>query len=84
MCLRHHESVFPDRKINRAIFVGGEARHLGLCQHIAKALRLPAQVADPMAGVSRTGNEPTVGVDFSTPQPGWATALGLALSPTDL
>lgn len=84
MCLRYHESIFPDRRINRAIFIGGEARHLGLCQHVARTLRLPAQVADPMAGVSRAGDEPTVGVDFSKPQPGWATALGLCLSPTDL
>lgn len=84
MCLRYHESIFPDRKIDRAIFFGGEARHLGLCQHVARTLRLPAQVADPMAGVARTGQEPTVGVDFSKPQPGWASALGLCLSPTDL
>ncbi len=84
MSLRYYESIFPDRKIDRAIFIGGEARHLGLCQHIARTLRLPAQVADPMAGVARAGQEPTVGVDFSQPQPGWATALGLCLSPTDL
>ena len=84
MSLRYHESIFPDRKIDRAIFIGGEARHLGLCQHIARTLKLPAQVADPMAGVARTGDEPTLGVDFSEPQPGWATALGLCMSPTDL
>ena len=84
MCMRYHESVFPDQKINRAVFVGGEARHLSLCQHIARTLRLPAQVADPMAGVARTGKEQTPGVDFSEPQPGWAATLGLCLSPTDL
>jgi type IV pilus assembly protein PilM len=84
MCLRYHESVFPDRKIDRAIFIGGEARHLGLCQHIARTLRLPAQVADPMAGVTRTGREPCFNVDFAQPQPGWAATLGLCLSPTDL
>ena len=44
----------------------------------------PAQVADPMAGVARTGKEPTIGVDFRTSQPGWAMALGLSLCPTDL
>src|ERR1051326_8805585 len=84
MSLRYHESIFPDRKIDRAIFIGGEARHLGLCQHIARTLKLPAQVADPLAGVARTGDEPTLGVNFSEPQPGWATALGLCMSPTDL
>jgi type IV pilus assembly protein PilM len=84
MCLRYHDSVFPDRRIDRAIFIGGEARHVGLCQHVARTLRLPAQVADPMAGVARTGKEPTIGVDFRSSQPGWAMALGLSLCPTDL
>ena len=64
--------------------MGGESRHLGLAQHIARTLRLPAQVADPMAGVARTGKETTTGVDFRQPQPGWAMCLGLCMSPTDL
>lgn len=84
LCLRYYESVFPERRIDRAVFIGGEARHVGLCQHIARTLRLPAQVADPMAGIARTGDEPTPGVDFRQPQPGWAMTLGLCLSPTDL
>ncbi len=83
-CLRYHESVFPDRRVTRAIFMGGESRHLGLAQHIARTLRLPAQVADPMASVGRTGKEETPGVDFHRQQPGWAMVLGLCMSPTDL
>jgi type IV pilus assembly protein PilM len=84
MCLRYHDSLYPERRIDRAVFVGGEARHLGLRQHVARTLRLPAQVADPMAAVARTGSEPTIGVDFRIGQPGWAVPLGLCLSPTDL
>jgi type IV pilus assembly protein PilM len=84
MCIRYHESLFPDRKVGRTVFIGGEARHVGLCQHIARTLKLPAQVGDPMASVARTGEEPLTGVDFSQSQPGWTVALGLALSPTDL
>ncbi len=84
MCLRYHETQFPARKVERAIFVGGEARHRGLCQAIARALKLPAQMADPLARIARTGSEPAVGVDLKQPQPGWAVALGLCLSPTDL
>jgi Tfp pilus assembly PilM family ATPase len=84
MCLRYYGSIFPDRRINGAIFVGGEARHVGLCQHVARVLKLPAQVADPMARITRTGHEPVIGVDFEHSQPGWAVALGLCLSPTDL
>jgi type IV pilus assembly protein PilM len=84
MCLRYHESLFPSRKVDRAIFVGGEARHLALCQHIARSLKLPAQVGDPMASIARAGGEPCIGVDFKHSQPGWCVALGLCVSPTDL
>lgn len=83
-CLRYHESLFPGRKIDRAVFIGGEARQHGLCQHIARTLRLPAQIADPVARLARGGGEPTAGIDFREPQPGWAVALGLCLCPTDL
>ncbi|HYF15619.1 MAG TPA: pilus assembly protein PilM [Phycisphaerales bacterium] len=84
LSLRHHASQFPSRKIDRVVFVGGESRHRGLTQHIARTLRLPAQVADPIARVARSGKEPCIGVDLKKPQPGWAVALGLCLAPTDL
>ncbi len=84
MCLRYHGTQFPGRKVEKVVFVGGEARLRGLCQAIARSLRIPAQMADPMARVGRGGQEPMVGVDLKTPQPGWALALGLCLSPTDL
>jgi type IV pilus assembly protein PilM len=84
MCLRYHEAIFPDQRVGRAIFIGGESRQRGLCQHIARTLRLPAQVADPLAQLTRSGGEPTLHVDLGEPQPGWAVALGLCLCPTDL
>ena len=84
MCLRYYESMFPGRRVERAVFYGGEARHRGLCQIIAKRVRCAAHVADPVARIARTGKEPCMGVDFTTPQPGWTIAFGLSLSPTDL
>lgn len=84
MCLRYHESIFPGHRVERVVFVGGEATHTALCQHVARSLRLPAQVGDPLARVARTGSEPTVGVDMNGAQPGWAVAVGLCLGPTDL
>lgn len=84
MCLRYHASLYPSKKIDRAVFVGGEARHTALCQHIARSLRIPARVADPMARVARPGSTPFSGVDFARPQPGWTVPLGLCLCPTDL
>lgn len=84
MCLRYHESLFPNRRVGGLVFIGGEARHAGLCQHLARALRLPAQIADPLARVARTGKEPTAGINLKEAQPGWTVPLGLCLSPTDL
>lgn len=84
LCMRYHESLFPGNKIGRAIFVGGEARHVALCQHIAKMLRLPAHVADPLARFGRGGKERLEGVDLKQPQPGWCVCAGLAVGPTDL
>jgi type IV pilus assembly protein PilM len=84
MSLRYHQSVFPDARISQALFVGGEASHTALSRHIAKVVRVPAKVVNPLAGVSRTGTEPTGGVDTGESLPGWSVALGLCLCPTDL
>ncbi len=84
LCLRYHASQFPGQRVDRIIFVGGESRHRGLTQHIARVLKLSAQIADPLARVARTGNESVLGIDLKQPQPGWAVALGLCLAPTDL
>lgn len=84
MCLRYHESLFPTRKVSAVVFMGGESRHAGLCQHLARSLKLPAQVADPLARIARSGKEPATGVNMKEAQPGWTVALGLCLSPTDL
>ena len=84
MCLRYQRSLMPDKPVGRVVFVGGESRHRPLCAEIARALRLPAQGADPMSRIARSGSEPCVDVDLSQAQPGWAVALGMCLSPTDL
>jgi Tfp pilus assembly PilM family ATPase len=76
-CLRYHRSLFPGRNVDRAIFVGGEARHAGLCQRIAQSLRMPAQLGDPLA---RFGGLP--GNEKNQAQPGWAVACGLCSAPT--
>lgn len=84
LCVRYYETLFPQRKVHRTIFVGGESRHVALCQHIARMLKTPAHAADPLARVARAGNEPVVGVDMSKAQPGWAVPMGLLMAPTDL
>ncbi len=78
LCLRYYESIFPGRTVDRAIFVGGESRHVSLCQAIAQRLALPATLGDPLARLSKDGVAKTA-VDLRQPQPGWAIAVGLAI-----
>ncbi|MCX5690680.1 MAG: pilus assembly protein PilM [Planctomycetota bacterium] len=84
MCMRFHTTQFPSHKIERLIFLGGESRHRLVCQHVARAVKLEGQVADPFSRIGRTGKESVTGVDLAVPQPAWAVALGVCLSPTDL
>jgi Tfp pilus assembly PilM family ATPase len=80
MCIRYYQSTFPEKPIDRAIFIGGEARRTDLSQSIARMLRLPAQLGDPLArlgGLDRSGLP-------AGPHPGWAVACGLCSAPTDL
>ena len=85
MCLRYHAALFPETPAPRAVFVGGEARHEGLCRELARAVRLSAHVAEPLAaleGACEKGR--AVNIDLDESQPGWAVPLGLCLSPADI
>lgn len=84
LCVRYHDSMFPTKPVRKVVFAGGEAVWQGLCRHVAQGLRLPAQIADPLARMSRGGTEPTVGIDLTEAQPGWAVPLGLCLSEPEL
>jgi type IV pilus assembly protein PilM len=82
-CLRYYESVFRNQVVERAIFVGGQAYDKRLCQSIAQRLNLPAQIGDPLARIRhRDGVGGALGLDWRQPQPAWAVAVGLSLSPT--
>ena len=83
MCARYHQTVFPNRTIDRAIFVGGESRHIGMCQQIAKLLRTSSQIADPLAHVKLPRSNQLVNVDFGFAQPGWVVPYGLCCCPLD-
>lgn len=84
MCTRYHSALFRDRRIDRVVFLGGEARDVGLCQALAGSLRLPAKVGDPLARLRAHGPTPVGLPDQHATHPGWAAACGLASSPTDL
>ncbi|MFG0258052.1 MAG: pilus assembly protein PilM [Phycisphaerales bacterium JB043] len=83
MCVRYHQMQFPGRSIDRAIFVGGESRHIGMCQHIAKLLRTSSQIADPLAHARMPKTDHLVDVDFSFAQPGWVVPYGLCCCPIE-
>ncbi len=84
MCLRYHQGLFKGRPIDRAIFLGGESRQAWLCQHVVKALRVPAQMADPLSRFDPSNVHETPGLTLGRPQPGWAVACGLCEAPADL
>ncbi|MFA9476908.1 pilus assembly protein PilM [Phycisphaerales bacterium AB-hyl4] len=85
MSIRYYQRLCPDTPIDRLVFLGGEARHVSTCQSIARAVRIAAQLGDPLASVVRiTQSQPAVGVNLDEPQPAWAVPFGLCLSEANL
>ncbi len=85
LSVRYHASLFPDRPIEKLVFLGGESRQVALCQKIARVLRIGAQLGDPLARMVRVSQaQPPIGVDMRQPQPGWAVPMGLCLSEANL
>lgn len=81
-CQHDHERTFPNNRIDRLIFIGGESRDRLLCQRIALALGLPGQVGDPLVRMGRISDIAVEsGIDRRTPQPAWAVAIGLSMGP---
>ena len=82
LCRRYHETTFHSKPLDRLVFIGGEARHRGLCQHIARSMSLAAQVGDPLVRMGRTSDVGVEsGIDRRQPQPSWSVALGLSMGP---
>lgn len=84
MGLRYHDGLFPGRRIDQAVFLGGESRQQAFSHSVATALGMNTKLADPLAKVARTGSEPSQGVDLKQPQPGFGVAVGLCHCPADL
>lgn len=81
LCIRHHQSIFPQNQVDKLVFLGGESRQVNICQKIARQLRIGAQLGDPLARAVRlTQRGKASGVDLQRAQPGWAVAMGLCLS----
>lgn len=82
LCRRYHEATFTQSPVDRIVFVGGEARQRGMCQRVAQALGVAAQLGDPLVRMAKTTHiGPESGIDLKQPQPAWAVALGLSMGP---
>lgn len=82
LCRRYHESTFHSKPVDRLVFIGGEARHRGLCMHIARSMSLAASVGDPLVRMGRTSDVGVEsGIDRRQPQPSWSVAIGLSMGP---
>jgi len=83
-CIRYHDVVFGGQRVAKVIFLGGLAKNKSLCQYLARGLRLPAQVADPLA---RIKTETLIGDHSDLVEADryseWAIALGLSLNGAD-
>ncbi len=84
MCVRYHEALFGPRRLHGAVIFGGEARDGALCQRLARALRVPTQVANPFTVIDCPKTAKVSGLDLGESQSGWVLALGLCESPTEL
>jgi len=85
LCVRYHQSLFPDRQIDKLVFLGGESRHVQLCQRIARSLRVGAQAGDPLARLHRGGKAGRASdIEIDQPQPAWAVPMGLCTSEANL
>lgn len=79
LCRRYHESTFTDKPVSRLIFIGGGAKDQSLCQSIAQAMSLPAQLGDPLVRFNRSAMPQLASMDRRAPQPEWAVAIGTSL-----
>lgn len=77
LSVRYHRAQFPERPVDRVIFLGGESRQTWMCQHLVQSLDVPAQLGDPLARLKTDPDCNILGVNLKSPQPGWAVACGL-------
>ncbi len=70
-CLRHHDTLFPERTIDRVIFTGCGAIDTERCAAIATELGIVSFIADPSAWIK--------GATKIASGPSWTTAAGLCL-----
>ncbi|MBM43486.1 MAG: hypothetical protein CMJ36_00515 [Phycisphaerae bacterium] len=81
MALRHDASHFPDRRVERIVFIGGGAHSDHACRQIVERLHLPGQRGDPLAALGRPIDPDSPLKQDAGPRPGWSAAAGLVSIP---
>jgi Tfp pilus assembly PilM family ATPase len=78
-CKEQFGSMQRKARIERLIFLSGQAADRDICAAIAKQLQMPAQMGDCLAAVE-VANPACSGIDRRGCQFSWAAAFGLSLS----
>ena len=78
-CSQSFNSIFKKIKIERLIFMSGQAVDRNIYTAIAKQLQLPAQIGDCLSAVKTVKNK-NMNIERRNCQFSWATAFGLSLS----
>ena len=81
LCRRYHEATFPDRPVERLVFLGGGAHATAVCRDIARRLGVAASVGDPLLRLASNFQPPEdCPLDPGRPGPDWFVAVGLGLT----
>ncbi|HEW79478.1 MAG TPA: hypothetical protein ENH34_05910, partial [Phycisphaerales bacterium] len=81
LCFRYYTVTFRGRRVERAIFAGGEAYEKILLNVLRRQLAVEIEVAQPLKGFDLSGEK--ANVNFDSDRRGllceWAVAVGLGL-----
>lgn len=85
LSLRHHRARHPRGAVSRLLVCGGEAACPNRLRHLGRALELPVEAFDPLAGARAAAPAAALsGLDPAAASPGWAIPWGLCHSELNL
>jgi type IV pilus assembly protein PilM len=77
MAIRYDAGLFPDRSLERIVFLGSGAQSDRTCRHIVQALQVPGQRGDPLARYDCPPGTRCPSNWNGNPRPSWAVSVGL-------
>lgn len=81
MAIRYDAGLFPDRSLERVVFLGAGAQSDRTCRHIVQALQVPGQRGDPLARYECPPGIRCPSNWNGNPRPSWAVSVGLLSMP---